>query len=93
MPPKDKRTFVKSTLSATPTIEEIVAEQAAKQSLELARAAEEVTEAAPAPIFDFVLCVRNPFLNYRKGHLIIDNDEIQSVITAGYLHHCCKTKI
>ena len=56
--------------------------------------------AEPAPIsmpasspFQFRLVVRNPFGNYRRGHVIYGSAEIAAVIDAGNLSNCNKIKL
>lgn len=44
--------------------------------------------AAPTNKFNFIFQVVNPFLNYRKGALITNDDAIQDVFDNGYAKNC-----
>jgi hypothetical protein len=44
--------------------------------------------APEAPKFNFIFQVINPFLNYRKGALIKNDDAIQAVIDSGAATNC-----
>lgn len=79
---KDKKSLGNKDLNEISTIDSI----------------ESVTEVAAIPAqisspFQFRLVVRNPFGNYRRGHIVYGAAEIAAVIDGGNLSNCNKIKI